>query len=269
MADADQRGRTNTYSAPALEKGFDVVELLASAPGGLTISEIAARLGLTISQIFRMIVVMERRGWLYKDSESDRYRVSYKVLDLAYRATPAQDLAYVATPLMHALAASAEQSCHFVVKYGSQAIILLRQESPRQVGLSVRLGTTVDLVASSSGHVLLAFSEPEELETTLAKVSYPAGFSEAELHKALSRVRKRGYEMMPSSRVTGVRDISRPIFGFDGKVVAALTIPFLAFIDGSQSVSIEETQEMLAQTARQISEALGCCFEAGAETPAG
>ena len=263
MADADHRAadrgtRASNYSAPALEKGFDVVELLAAAPGGLTISEIALRLGITISQIFRMIVVMERRGWLYKDRESDRYRVSYKVLDLAYRATPAQELAYVATPLMHSLAAQAEQSCHLVAKYGNQAIVLLRQESPRPVGLLVRLGTAVDLVASSSGHVLLAFSEPDDCEATLASLQYPPNLSEADLRKALTRVRKRGYEMMPSSRVTGVRDISRPVFGFDGRIAAALTIPFLAFIDGSQQVNLEETEELLAETARRISEKLGC-----------
>jgi DNA-binding IclR family transcriptional regulator len=262
MADADDRrtephGPTR-YSAPALEKGFDVVELLASEPGGLTISEIASRLRLTISQIFRMIIVMERRGWLSKDAESDRYRVSYKVLELAYRATPAQELAHVATPVMHALASAAEQSCHLVVRHGDHAMILLRQENPGPIGLSVRLGTVVDLIASSSGHVLLAFAPPEQLDATLARSRIPARLRAAELREVLGRVRARGYEMMASAKAAGVRDISYPIFGFDNIVVAALTIPFLEFIDGSQAVSFEEAQEMLAASAREISEALGC-----------
>ena len=50
-----------SYVAPALEKGFNVVELLARSPQGLTASEIASGLGLTISEIFRIIMVMERR----------------------------------------------------------------------------------------------------------------------------------------------------------------------------------------------------------------
>lgn len=270
MAEADrsdtapQPGSTR-YSAPALEKGFDVIELLAGDPTGLTISEIAARLRLTISQIFRMIIVMERRGWLFKDTESDRYRVSYKVLELAYRATPAQELAYVATPVMHALAAEAEQSCHLVVQFGPQAMILLRQENPGAIGLSVRLGTLVDLVASSSGHVLLAFSGADTLRETLARCRFPAKLGEAELHQILGRVRERGYEMMASAKAAGVRDISYPIFGFDGNVIAALTIPFLEFIDGSQAVGFEQAQAMLARSARQISEALGCCLSGTAE----
>lgn len=265
MADADHRqgdaGGTK-YSAPALEKGFDVVELLAGEPGGLTISEIAARLRLTISQIFRMIIVMERRGWLFKDADSDRYRVSYKVLELAYRATPAQELAHVATPVMHALAAAAEQSCHLVVQHGAHAMILLRQENPGPIGLSVRLGTVVDLVASSSGHVLLAFAPPEQCDATLARCTFPAQISEKELREILARVRARGYEMMASAKAAGVRDISYPIFGFDNGVVAALTIPFIEFIDGSQAVSFDDVRDMLAASAREISEALGCCMSA-------
>ena len=54
------------YSAPALEKGIEIVELLASEAPGLTISEIAARLGRSINEVFRMIIVMQRRGWLQR-----------------------------------------------------------------------------------------------------------------------------------------------------------------------------------------------------------
>jgi len=262
MADADPKpsrsGTKPAYSAPALEKGFDVVELLATVPEGLTISEIAGRLGLSISQIFRMIVVMERRGWLYKDGGTDRYRVSYKVLELAYRATPAQELARVATPVMYSLAQASRQSCHLVVQAGSKALVVQRQESPSTTGLAVRLGTAVDLLDSSSGHVLLAFSEPEALEKTLSEVSLPAGTSKAALAKALDTVRARGFESMPSTRVSGVRDISFPIFGFDCAVSAALTVPFLTFLDGSQRVDFEAMTNILRDSARRISEGLGC-----------
>ena len=58
--------RNASYAAPALEKGFNVIELLAGAPGGLTVTEIAAGLGLSMSEIFRVIMVMERRDWLRK-----------------------------------------------------------------------------------------------------------------------------------------------------------------------------------------------------------
>ncbi|RHW18929.1 IclR family transcriptional regulator [Sphingomonas gilva] len=261
MAEAGRKRKQQaggaTYSAPALEKGFDVIELLATVPAGLTVRDIAERLGRSISEIFRMIIVMEQRRWLSKDPESDRYRVTYKMLDLAYRATPAQELASVAAPILGTLAHRAEQSCHLVVRHEAKALVLLRQESPGQIGLSARLGTVVDLVASCSGHILLAFSEPEQLDAVLACAPMPAQTDEAALRSLLAQVRARGYETMQSARVAGVRDMSYPVFGFDGSVVAALTIPFVTFIDGSQTIDFDRAREMLAIAARDISIGLG------------
>lgn len=247
-----------TYSAPALEKGFDVIELLATVPSGLTVSDIAERLGRSISEIFRMIIVMEQRQWLSKDPESDRYRVTYKMLDLAYRATPAQELASVAAPILLNLARRTDLSCHLVVQHGGKALVILRQESPAEIGLSTRLGTVVDLVASCSGHILLAFSEPEQLDAVLAHVALPAQTDERALRHLLSKVRERGYETMQSARVAGVRDMSYPVFGSNGRVAAALTIPFVTFIDGSQTINFDRAREMLASAAGEISIALGC-----------
>jgi DNA-binding IclR family transcriptional regulator len=53
-----------------------------------------------------VIVVLDRRGWLHKDAASDRYRATYKLLETAHRATPAQELTHVAAPLMQALSVS-------------------------------------------------------------------------------------------------------------------------------------------------------------------
>src|SRR6187397_2713149 len=88
----DRRKPAGNYSAPALEKGIDIVELLADEPAGLTIVEIASRLRRSMNEVFRIIVVMGRHGWLAKNPETDRYSVTYHLLEMATRATPARSL---------------------------------------------------------------------------------------------------------------------------------------------------------------------------------
>ncbi|MFD1789772.1 IclR family transcriptional regulator [Sphingomonas floccifaciens] len=251
--------KTPAYSAPALEKGIDVIELLGTEPSGLSIGEMATRMGRSISELFRVVVVLDRRGWLHKDPASDRYRVTYKLLEVAHRATPAQELTHVAGPHMHALAARVEQSCHLVVINGSQGLVVLRQESPGQTGFAVRLGTSVDLASSCSGHVLLAFSGDVERAALLDGAK-----GGATLRSRLDRVRAQGHESIPSARMAGVSDISCPVFGFDGQVVAALTIPFLEAIDGAPHCTQAEALEALKATAASISTALGW-YDRGAE----
>jgi len=248
----DAEGRPG-YSAPALEKGLDVVELLATVRGGMTISEIATALDLSISQIFRMIVVMERRGWLFKD-QGDRYRVTYKVLDVAFKATPAQELAHVATPVMYTLSHDTNQACHLVVRQAASGLVVVRQEGPGTIGFSLRPGTVVNLFSSSSGHVLLAFAEAAV--TALVK-SAPPEVDARKIQKRLNLVRRQGYESQDSARVMGVRDISYPIFGFGGGIVAALTIPYVTFIDGTRGVALEDARKMLSVAAATISQGLG------------
>lgn len=257
LAPAKRRGSKATYAAPALEKGIDILELLASAPEGLTSSEIAQRLGRSLSEIFRILVVMERRSWLHKCPDTDRYSVSYRVLENALRATPVQALSTIAPGLMYELSCEIVQSCHMAVVSDSAILIVLQQDSPAHSGFSVRLGAHCDALASCSGHVLLAFSDRRTVQNVLNAIpTVPA----AKLHAFTSRlaiVRERGYEIKPSSRSVGVTDISYPIFGFDGRIRAALTIPFLTVIDGSQQVDIERARQNLEKAANRISNSLG------------
>lgn len=248
----------NRYSAPALEKGMDIIERLAAAETGLTVSEISQQLKRNISELFRIIIVMERRGWIQKDPESSRYSATYNLLRLAHRATPARSLSVAAAPVMEELAARINQSCHLVVRSGLQGLVILRQENPRRhANLTVRLGATVELAESCSGRVLLAHLEDEERKTLLGSLPRPRGVSRNALDVALARIRKRGYELRRSPMTAGVTDISFPIRGFDGKVIAALTIPYLHVFDESVPTTVEETRRLLDLATRRISQSLG------------
>lgn len=241
------------YSAPALEKGIDIIEALADAESGLTVSEIAGKLKRPMSELFRIIVVMQRRGWLQKDPESSRYSVTYHVLRLAHRSTPTQALTAAAAPVMHDLSIRINQSCHLVVRSGTEGLVILRQENQRRhANLSVRTGAIIELHSSCSGLVLLANLDPEELARAT-----PRGKASRRLDAALARVRKRGFEIHKSPITPGVTDIGYPIRGFDGKVIAALTIPYLHALDDSLPTTVDQTRRLIDQAARRISQSLG------------
>jgi len=247
------------YTAPALEKAFDIIELLASIPGGATLNEIAKRLDRSIGELFRITIVMERRGFLQKSPETDRYTVAYKILDLAYRATPAQHLIRAATPVMQSLALQTGQSCHLVVPNGGEGLVVAREENPGVRGFALRLGAPIDMLRSCSGHVILAFSEDTQRERLLSQAERlaPTRLDRPKLESMLKGVRNQGFDRRASPITQGVTDISYPVFGFKGNLMAALTVPFLELIDGSQKVGLSEASEHVATAAQSISSALG------------
>ncbi|USI74864.1 IclR family transcriptional regulator [Sphingomonas morindae] len=249
-----------TYAAPAIEKAFEILEMLTTRADGALVSEMAGHLGRSVGELFRIVVVMEQLGYLQKTGKQDRYRVAYKLLDLAYRATPAHNLVDAARSEMRELAQATEQSCHLVVAGGGTGLVIAREENPGMRGFALRLGASIDLIKSCSGQVLLAFLEPDRAQREIEQAEATQGKSVDRewLAGRLAVIRDHGFDRRKSPITHGVTDISYPVFGFDGKVAAALTIPFLELIDGSQKVDLESSQALLKRAAAAISTALGC-----------
>ncbi|WP_010544053.1 IclR family transcriptional regulator [Sphingomonas elodea] len=260
--------RKGSYSAPALDKAFLIIELLANNPQGLLASEMAAALGRSLGELFRIVVVMEEAGYLQKSELTDRYTATYKFLDVAYRATPARKLVVTAQPEMQALAATIGQSCHLVVAKAGEGLVIAREENPGTRSFALRIGATIDLIDSCSGHVLLAFASEERAVRMRERASAlrDTPIDEATLATHLRTARADGYCLRQSPITRGVTDISCPVLGFDGELLAALTVPYLEVVDGSQLMSVEQSLQELIRTARRISEALGWRPAAAAET---
>ncbi len=244
------------YAAPALERALDILELLATCGEDLTISEIGQGLDRSISEVFRITVVMERRGWLTKNPQSDKYSITYKMLDVAFRGTRAQGLANVAAPVMHALSDTANQSSHLVIRANGTGLVIHRQENAGPAGFAMRTGSAIDIVTSCSGLVLLAFAKGADHKAVVADLGLDGPAADA-LVARLARVKAQGYQMQPSARTVGVTDISVPVFNFGGDVAAALTIPYLVMIDGSQTVDLHEARDLLLAAGKRISGLLG------------
>ena len=252
-------GPKGTYTAPAIEKAFEIIELLGEYPDGALVSEMAARLGRSLGELFRIVIVLERLGYLRKSARTDRYTVAYKLLEMAYRATPTQNLVRAALPEMQGLALEAGQSCHLVVANGGHGLVVASEQQAGARGFSVRIGAKVDIIKSCSGQLILAFSDPQRAEQIIsaAEAERDASVDRAWLADRFAEIRERGYDGRQSPVTHGVTDISFPVFGFEGRVIAALTIPFLELIDGSQKVGLVEAREMLRRAVANISDALG------------
>lgn len=254
------------YRAPALEKGLDILELLARHPEGLAQAEVARALERTVGEIFRMLNCLVERGYLTIQRPGDRYVLTLKLFELSHRHAPLARILDAALPLMHALAESVHQSCHLVVLHEARAIVIAQVDAPGEIGFAVRVGSVVQLSSTASGRVLLAFQDEDDRRKLLTKVHVsPDGAEGAKLAVALERVRKRGYEDIESTRIRGIHDYSYPVLNHRGAAVATLTVPFIERLDRPDSGSVTATRAALAEAARKLSLSLGSGVFAEAE----
>jgi DNA-binding IclR family transcriptional regulator len=216
------------YPTPALEKGLDILELFASEPTGLTKSDVARRLGRTVSEIFRMLVCLEERGYIAESCDGDRFQLTLRLFELAQQYPPTKRLITEALPIMRHVTHELNQSCHLGVLDGDRVVIVAQLDSPLSAGFYVKAGGIGDLMRSSTGHVILAHQTPEvssravELWCQHSRARPPHDF---DVH--LSKIKRRGYEQRKSYEVEGVVNISFPVLDDRGYAVAALSVPFL------------------------------------------
>jgi DNA-binding IclR family transcriptional regulator len=147
------------YRAPALDKGLDILELLAEIDGGLTQAEIAKRLGRSPNEFYRMLDRLVRRGYVTR-LDGDRYSLTLKLFGLAQLHVPVRRLVSYATPFMRELAEETRQANQLAVFDRGSVVVVAQQEAPGYWGISIRVGSHISLYDTGSGHVLLAFRSP-------------------------------------------------------------------------------------------------------------
>ena len=215
------------YKVPAADKALDILEFMADRPDGVTQTEISAGVGRSIHEIYRIIQLLEKRGYLVRAAKSDRYRLSLKLFELAHKHPPVNRLIDVALPVMRRLAADSDQSCHLVVLRDLQVLIVLQVDSPLPMRYSVALGSQFPILETSSGAVLLANLPVLERAALIERLRGSEEFAGGEIAARLESIDTIGFEMRPSLAVDGCINISLPIRDHIGTTVAALTVPYL------------------------------------------
>ncbi|MDF2442877.1 MAG: hypothetical protein JWR01_1080 [Subtercola sp.] len=212
------------YAVPALDKALDVLELLAGSDAGLSQAQIAAAIGRSATQIFRVLTLLERRGYLYRDEGSGLYLLSTMLFELAHRKEPLRSLIAAALPPMRRLADETRSSCNLSVLDAGRMRVVAQVVSPSDFGFQVRVGALFSVETTASGLVQLAFSG----------AAGPEGFDAREL-AGLEAIRADGCLVQPDALHPGVTDIVFPVFG-GGRVsggaprraLAVLTVPYVA-----------------------------------------
>ncbi|MGO4169652.1 IclR family transcriptional regulator [uncultured Novosphingobium sp.] len=244
-------GKTR-YQAPALKKGLEILELLAGSSEPLIMSDISAALGRSVSEIFRMLQVLEEHGYIAR--AEDGYRLTNRLFALGMSQPPIRDLASTALPVMQELARGVGQSCHLAVASGAEMIVIIAIEAPGLSGFAVRVGYRRPLHLSNSGRILLAFQSAESRAAMLGDIrSANPAFDEGELIARLEKVAAAGGASEPSPMLTGITDLSAPIL-FGGIARAALTVPFVA--GPASKTTIEECSASVRQAAAAIGNAM-------------
>jgi DNA-binding IclR family transcriptional regulator len=252
--DADDANQALRYRAPALEKGLDILELISRASRPMTASMITQELGRSTSELFRMILILEHRGYIEQAANGNGYVPTSKLFTLGMDQAPTKTLLETALPVMRMLSDKAEQSCHLATRAGGEIVIVARMEAAALIGFSVRIGYRQPIPRTCSGTVLYAFQPQAVRERWEAEFQPALGEQDlARFRRRADRVLRQGHDQNDSDAVPGIIDLSAPILRGES-AVAALTMPFVN--KNPLRISLDEALKLVREAAHEISSEL-------------
>ena len=244
------------YFAPALEKGLDVLELLSTLSAPVTPSQIAQMLGRSLQEVYRVVLALERRGYLVRPPGEEALILSTHLFGLGTLYPPFRRVVDVAQPIMNALALESYQAIHMAVLDGLNQRIIAQVDSPAAIAVRLRVGAASPAVRGTSGRTLVAFQTPGVQDWMFREAERTIDAEQlAVSRQRIARIRERGYEMIDGEVLKDVTDICFPIRNGAGIAMATITMPFLH--SPTAIVPFEAACRMLYDAADRVTRVVG------------
>lgn len=251
---SDRQTKLQKYSAPALEKGLDILEYLSLTSGEPTLSQLAAGIGRSKSEIFRMMIVLEERGYIHRH-EGDVFTLTDRLALLGGDRSDNSKLAELASPYLERLADQTELSNHLAIRQHDEMLVISSTSVSQSYGLTVQVGYRAKLFGTAAGACFLSDIKGKEKRrkalSQFASDHEMLRFEDYDLE--IQKCQEEGYVSIGSTQARSVFELSAPVRHLQGKItIASITIPYFTaeLIDNRKSEIIDQ----LLNTIRQLQE---------------
>lgn len=243
-------------------RGLGVIHSFSAQAPQQTLSEVAARTGLTRAGARRILLTLQTLG--YVESDGRQFRLTPRILELGFAYLSSMPLWNLAEPVMEALVDQVHESCSAAVLDGLDVVYVMRVHTHKIMRTNLGVGSRLPACWTSMGRVLLAGLPDAELETRLQSLA-PERFTQhtvvevAALTARIREARSQGWCLVNQELEEGLISLAAPLKNRAGQTVAALNISGQA---NRTSAEVMQAQMLpaLLQAARAISQRLGAAL---------
>ena len=217
------------YLINSIIRASNILRCFSKEGSHFKISELARQLHLDRSTTYRILLSLEKCGFLEKDEKMGEYSLGMAAFEIGNTYLRQMDFVLISKPVMVDLAAKIQETVHLAVLSGTEIVYVDKVDSPRTLGVMSKIGQRGSLHSTALGKVLMAFL-PEAESSRIMKQIKLTPFtsntisSRAKLTDEVKKVRRQGYAFDFRESEEGVECIAAPIRDHLGNVIAALSI---------------------------------------------
>lgn len=211
------------------ERIFQVMEVLADN-GEMGLMDLSAALGLHKSTVHRLLMSLIYMGYAKQNEATQKYMLSYKIVNMASKVLDRTDVLQVAQPYMERLSDLSGEAVHLVQREDNNILYIYKIEA--KVG-TIRMVSHVGMVhpmyCSGVGKAIMATLPEDEVqkiwnESIIEKKTDKTITDYAMMQEVLEEVRKNGYALDEEENEKGVRCIAACLYGHQKEVKYAFSI---------------------------------------------
>jgi len=234
-ASPPRRGRTRSESSTgaaqvqSVTRGLSILDCLARAEGGLTLTDIAHRVTLPPSTTHRLLATLERGGYVYQAGDLGLWYVGLHAFTVGSSFLASRDWVGQSHPYMRRLMEQAGETANLAILDGTEAVFIDQVQCRETMRTIVRLGSRVPLHASGVGKAIFAALPDEQIEAILKVKGLPRitenTITAPETMWASVRViRQRGYSFDDEEHLIGTRCVASPIYDEHAEALGAISL---------------------------------------------
>lgn len=242
----------------SVERAFNVLDALCRADE-MGITELSRELAMGKTTVFRLVATLEMIG-LVKQLPSGKYALTLRLFEMGSQVINRLGVRKLAAPFMEELFYSCNETVNLAVLDKGEIIYLDRWESREPLRIGLDVGVRVPAYCSGLGKAILAYLSPEERErawscTDFRRHTVNTITDRSHLDHELGRILSQGYAVDNSEYIEGIVCLAAPLFGHNGRVVAAISIAAPSVRLNNQKILTLVPR--LKETAANISARLG------------
>lgn len=249
---SEPQTKLQKYSAPALEKGLDILEFLSVTDTRPSLSQIAAGIGRSKSEIFRMMIVLEERGYIQR-FDGDIFGMSDRMALVGGVRSDNGKLAELATPYLDSLSDQINLSSHLSVANESGLIVIASASAVQNYGLSVLVGYETKIFGTSAGACILSniqdTARRDEIVARSGAVIEP--HAKTAFDESMESCKLHGFAALPSPEAHSILEMSAAIKHLPSNaIIGAMTVPI--FRSETMDNSKDSIARSLLETVQQF-----------------
>ena len=214
---------SNPNGTQAVDRAARLLSEVVHAPDPVSFTELAEVTGLAKSTTSRLLLALERNHLVRRDDHG-RFLPGEMFVSFAWRGGAEAGLVAVAQPFLERLGKATDETINLGVTSNGMVEQIAQVDSTYLIGGTNWVGMSVPLHCAALGKVLLAYGAAPSPGRPLERRTDKTITSETALRAELAGVRARGYAVTDEELEPGLIAVAAPVRGFDGGVVAALSV---------------------------------------------